>query len=96
MQKHLKKSKTILFSFLLLVFAGYLIFSIFSTQIDISNKNAELAKITAERKEVELSNKEMQGFIDSCDDEAYIERVAREKLDYVYPGEQIYVDRSGK
>ncbi|MBQ5321493.1 MAG: septum formation initiator family protein [Oscillospiraceae bacterium] len=91
-----KKSKNILLSLVLLIFAGYIIYSIFSTQIDIANKKAELAKLSAQVQEVELSNEEMQGLLDSCDTEAYIERIAREKLDYVYPGERVYVDRSGK
>ena len=91
-----KKSKNILLSLVLLIFEGYIIYSIFSTQIDIANKKAELAKLSAQVQEVELSNEEMQGLLDSCDTEAYIERIAREKLDYIYPGERVYVDRSGK
>jgi cell division protein FtsB len=95
-QKKKKISKNILLSLGALVFAGYLIYSIFSTQIDIANKKAELQKISAEVADVELSNEEVQGLLDSCDTEAYIERIAREKLDYVYPGERVFVDRSGK
>ena len=41
------------------------------------------------------SDDELQRTLDSGDEAAYMERIARDKLGYVLPGEHIYVDMSG-
>ena len=43
----------------------------------------------------EAANTELQRTLDSGDEAAYMERIARDKLGYVLPGEHIYVDMSG-
>ena len=91
-----KKPRGIFLKCALVVFAGYVVFSIFSTQIDIANKKAELAELEAKTEELRISNEEYRSLLESCGSDSYIERIARKKLDYVYPNERVYIDRSGK
>lgn len=42
-----------------------------------------------------LENKELERQIAAGIDEEYITRVARDKLDYVYPDEKVFIDISG-
>lgn len=72
-------------------------FSIFSSiqlGVTISQKNHELDILNTQIAEQTLQNREISQLITSADD-GYMERMAREKLGYVYPQEQVYVDVSG-
>ena len=42
-----------------------------------------------------LENQELRSLLDMRQDEKYIERVARDRLDYAYPDEKVYIDISG-
>ena len=90
------KSKGILAKSVLVLLAGYFIFSIFSTRIDIANKKAEYEALKEKTDALEITNEEYKTLLETCGTDSYIERIAREKLDYVYPNERVYVDRSGK
>ncbi len=90
------KSRGILAKSVLVLLAGYFIFSIFSTRIDIANKKAELQGLKEKTEALRLSNEEYKTLLETCGTDSYIERIAREKLNYVYPNERVYIDRSGK
>lgn len=92
----LKKSKNIFLNVVLVAVAGYLVYSIISARIDIANANAEYREVKAKKEAVERLNAEYKSLLESCGSDSYIERIAREKLDYVYPNERVYIDRSGK
>ena len=61
----------------------YLCVSLVFAQIDIVSKRQQLENLTQQVAAQEAANTELQ------------ERIARDKLGYVLPGEHIYVDMSG-
>lgn len=62
--------------------------------LSISDKKAEYNALDAKCNEQILINAEMASLLEESDEE-YIERVAREKLDMVYPGERVFINSSG-
>lgn len=78
------------------VLGVYLVLSLISTQVEIVAKRQQLANVQALVDEQQAQNTELQRTMEAEDEEAYIERIAREKLGYVSPEEQVYVDMSGK
>ncbi len=60
----------------------------------LKEKQAELDALLAQCEEQELENEALRELMNNSDDE-YIERKAREELDYVLPGERVYIIRSG-
>ncbi|MBQ1235326.1 MAG: septum formation initiator family protein [Oscillospiraceae bacterium] len=69
--------------------------SIISTQFEIASVKRETAHLRAQISDTRAQNEETQAILDSEDDKDFIERMAREKLGYIYPGEQVYSDISG-
>ena len=60
----------------------------------VKEKKAELEAIKAQCEEQKLENEALRELMNNSDDE-YIERKAREELDYVLPGERVYIIHSG-
>lgn len=60
----------------------------------IKEKQAELDAIKAQCDMQQMENDALRDLMNNSDDE-YIERKAREELDYVLPGERVYIIRSG-
>ena len=73
----------------------YLCVSLVFAHIDIVSKRQQLENLTQQVAAQEAANTELQRTLDSGDEAAYMERIARDKLGYVLPGEHIYVDMSG-
>ncbi len=61
----------------------------------INEKQAELNSIKAMCDEQRMENDALRELMNNSDDDEYIERKAREDLDYVLPGERVYIIRSG-
>ncbi len=96
-RKKLKSVKQIKLNFgLLAVAIVFLLMSITVIQsyISIADKQAEYDKLLERYNEQLLQNAELNALLEESDDE-YIERVAREKLDMVYPGERVFINSSG-
>lgn len=70
------------------------IISLAQSRNTVKEKKAELAAILAQCEEQRLENEALRELMNNSDDE-YIERKAREELDYVLPGERVYIIRSG-
>ena len=73
-----------------------LVLSLISSQVEIVSKRQQLENVQALVAAQQAENTELQRTMEAEDEQAYIERVAREKLGYVSPEEQVYVDMSGK
>ncbi len=72
----------------------YFTISLVSLQIQINQKKQEVeaAKITLS--EVQSENEDLKVLQDMEDDESYMEKIARDVLGYVLPGESVYYDVS--
>lgn len=90
-----KKRKT---SFLLALgafaLAGYFAITLIQLQIQISEKKETLAQVQAQYNEKLAENEELEKVIDGGNEDEYIERIARDSLGYVKPGEKVYYDIS--
>ena len=93
-----KKKKKGMFSLLskLIIIAVVIgcIVSIIVTQADISQMQTKLDSIVSRTEEVEADNAELQRTLDEDDINAYMEKLAIEKMNYAYPNERRYYDTS--
>lgn len=63
------------------------------TQADIESMEGSLNEITAQVEHQRLVNRDLE--LSLLDDNEYLKRTAREKLDYAHPEERVFIDASG-
>lgn len=90
------KRKSILLRVLLLVFSVYIIISLTNLQMQLIERKRELKSGEALLAAKELKTEELLRLLDSGTEAELIEKAARERLGYVYPNEQVFVDLSGQ
>ena len=78
------------------VFSIYAAFTLVSLQMEIAAKRAEQEALTVSLEAQQVRNAELEDVIGNAPDEGYIAKLARENLDYVLPGEMVFVDISSK
>lgn len=66
-----------------------------SDQVEISARRQELATVQAQLSQQEADNEELQRLLEG-DDDAILERIARDEYGYAAPNERVFVDMSGK
>lgn len=76
--------------------SAYLLVAFVGGQLQVASKQRELEEIQAKTQKISEKNEEISILMNSGDEAAYIERVAREKLGYVMPDEKVFVDISGQ
>ena len=79
------------------IFVVYSVISLIGLQSQINERRGQLEEIKSEIKVQEIKNDEMSKTYNLSDDERseYIERIARDDLDYVKEGERVFVNVSG-
>lgn len=82
---------------LFIAFAIYSIVTVLNLNSQISSKKAEYKEINDKIKVQQIKNEEMEKMVNYKGDalSKYIERVARDELDYVKNGERVFVNVSG-
>ncbi len=96
--KFFSNNKTdIIIGAFLLLFIIYSVVTLISQQVEINNKTTELNDIKDQIIIEEVKNDEINDILNSNDNEntAYIEKSAREDLDYAYNDERIFINISG-
>ena len=85
-------------SAVLVVFAFYVVFTLVNQQVEIAEKKAQLEELNEEIVIQEVKNDEMKQVneLDDSENDAYIERVAREEFDYSKQGERVFVNVAGE
>ena len=85
-------------SAVLVVFAFYVVFTLVNQQVEIAEKKAQLEEINEEIVIQEVKNDELKQVneLDDSENDAYIERVAREEFDYSKQGERVFVNVAGE
>lgn len=63
------------------------------TQADVDRMEETLTSVTNQVEHQRLVNKDLE--LTLRDNEAFLERAAREKLDYAHPEERVFIDASG-
>ena len=93
--KKRKVKRSTLLRISLAAFLVYVVATLISLQVQINEQREELEDIQQQIMIKEITNENMDAALESGD-EAYIEQVAREELDYAKPGERIFINVSGR
>lgn len=92
-----KRKNSFLLKIVLLIFVGYVVFTFINQQMQINQKKVEYEQKVQEVAVQNIKNEEMSKVVNSTDKESqeYIEKIARENLDFAKEGERVFVNISG-
>ncbi len=90
--KNKKRTTSFILSLAIIALVGYFIISLISVQLDIREKKQELENVQQTYEEVSQENAELKELAENEDEDSYMERIARDVLGYVLPGESVYYD----
>lgn len=76
-------------------FACWSAVSILQLQADVRTRRAELGELQRKCERQRIENKELELRLSAGDNADYIVRTARERLDFVYPYEKVFINASG-
>ena len=82
------RKRSIILRLGIFVFAVFMVITMGSLQVELIEKK--------DRLKAELKIEELQNLLENGEESDFIERVARERLGYVYSDEEVYTDISGK
>lgn len=74
----------------------YLSVNLISAQFELMTKKQELSALQQQQQRLVLENQDAQRLLDSEDETAYVERIARDRLGYANPNEKVYIDIQGE
>lgn len=89
-----RKRRSFILTLALLAVLGYFVITLINLQIEIKDKKQVLNDVNTQCQTQELKNKEYKQIIKDGENSQYIERVARDVLGYVLPGERVYCNTS--
>lgn len=87
--------KSVLLRILLLMFAIYVSYTLINLQVELIDSKQELKERESYLKETTIKVEELTRLLEEGDEKELIEKAARERLGYVYPNEQVFIDPSG-
>ncbi|MVB10342.1 Septum formation initiator [Caprobacter fermentans] len=92
-----KQKKSFLLRLAVFIFGAYMLVALVNQQIEIQGKRQELTAAKQQIQIQEIKNDDLkQAFSTGADDERdYMERKAREELNYAKPGERVFVNIAG-
>ena len=90
-----KKKKSLLLRVAIIAVFAYVMIVFVNQQITISQKKVQRDQLTGELSQQQIENEELKSLSESENIAAYVERIARETLNFVFPGEKIYVNIVG-
>lgn len=95
--KKKKQRHSILLRVAIFAFAAYFLVALINQQIQISEKRQQLVGVQQQLQVQEIKNEDIKHALNSNVNQSkdYIERVAREGLDYAKPGERVFVNIAG-
>jgi cell division protein DivIC len=93
-----KQKKSILLRFAVFAFAVYALAALIQQQVTLSEKKQELASVKQQIQIQEVKNSGLKDALVSGKNgqSEYIEKAAREGLDFSKPGERVFVNIAGK
>lgn len=92
-----RRKRSIILRIALLAFAVYIVASIVNQQIQIGQKKQELSMVSQQLNAQNLKNEELKTALETgtTNSDEFIERKAREELNYVKPNERVFVNIAG-
>lgn len=91
-QKKKKSITSIALKVAVAVLGVYLLVSFVDGQMKVASMQAQQNTVQAQIDAKAAENEELSEILESGDDNAYIERIARQKLGYAWPDEKVYID----
>ena len=91
-----RRKRSVVLRLVLLAFLGYGIFTLGQLQFDLFKMDAQHKELVQKRREVEMRSAEITNLLQNGTEAEFVERAARERLGYVFPDEEVFVDKSGK
>ena len=88
------RSTSFILTLAIIVVIGYFVISLVSLQMEKNDKAQQVAQAQATLAEKQEKNDQLKSVLEDGDDSDYIERIARDVLGYVLPGERVYYDIS--
>ncbi|MGI6498463.1 MAG: FtsB family cell division protein [Oscillospiraceae bacterium] len=79
---------------IVLILLVYMAVSLLTLRDQITSAQTQEAELTEQVTELRQRNASLKSDIDNSDDFALLEKIAREKLGLVLPGEKIFIDIS--
>ena len=95
MKKKRKQNKSIILRLLIVGVCVYMIATLAGLWNTLAEKQEEKAELQQEIIISENEIKELKELLEEGSESRIIEKAARERLGYVYPDEQVFVDISG-
>lgn len=89
------KKKNPIIRFCMFVFTAYIVVSLVSLQMEISDKRNVLEVTMQQVKLQQTANKDLERQISLGDDKEFLERIARDKLGMGRAEERVFRDASG-
>ncbi len=90
------RKRSIILRLGIFVFAVFMVITMGSLQVELIEKKDRLKAAKNQLQATELKIEELQNLLENGEESDFIERVARERLGYVYSDEEVYTDISGK
>ncbi len=93
-----KKKSYILLYIAIFAFAIYAVITLVNQYVEISDKKQQLAELNQQISVQEIKNEDIQAVKNYTGEELddYIEKIAREELEYIEQGERVFVNISGE
>ncbi len=95
MRKVRTRKKSLVMRICVLCFAGYIVVTLISLQMEISAKREELLFLQEQTELQSTQNKETERLISYSKDEANLSKIARDRLDLGFSDEHVYRDAAG-
>lgn len=95
MKKKKRKNKSILLRVMILGVFIYMIATLSGLWNTLNNSRKELDALNAQYAEEQNDIEELRAMLEDGSQSKIIEKAARERLGYIYPDEQVFIDISG-
>ncbi len=95
MKKKNRKNKSVLLRVLILGVCVYMIATLSGLWNTLNRSRKELENLKAEYAEEQNDIEELRAMLEDGSQSQIIEKAARERLGYIYPDEQVFIDISG-
>lgn len=95
MKKKKHKNKSILLRVMILGVCIYMIATLSGLWNTLSNSRKELETLNAQYAAEQNDIEELRAMLEDGSQSKIIEKAARERLGYIYPDEQVFIDISG-
>lgn len=85
-----RKRESVIPGVILVIILGYAAFLLVTTQVEIAQKRNEYSAIHAQMIDLETENEQLKRYAAEENRAEYMEKIARDRLDYANPQERIY------